>query len=665
MRLALALLGTLALGGSLAFGCGGDGEQQTSATASGSGGSSGGPPAPKAFCEGATTLLYDPLAGQVTSFPDDFFTIDDPTTPTKLRVHMVLGENIPKPPSGPTFETVFKDISTLDGFGTTAGLSLVVSGPLEPGSLPPSGAGSGKADASVVLVNLDSDAPEFVDFKWELVPEKMDDPMTTLIVSPLAPLRPKTRYGLAVTNRVTDANGTCVAPSPAMKDLLEAKATDPALARLAGKIGDLVDRLVAAKTITDPHELTSAVVFTTQHTVDDSAAIAAKIRTKAVAYTPVGPCADDPNKAYLICEGTFPADDFRVDKRAVDEATHAPQASYTIKVTTYLPKTGQPPFRTMIYGHGLNGDRSQGEQLAELAAPEGYATVAIDAVNHGDHPDPPGQLGAAVSFFGVSFNLMDPLDSVKLRDHWRQSTYDKLQLVEMLRPGVDIDGDDTPDVGVDELVYLGVSLGGIMSAELLAFAPEVKVALPIVPGARVVDIIKDGATFAPVITILKGQATDGQVARFFPVVQTVVDRGDSGAYVGHIVKDRLAGFEQAYPQVLMQMVIDDDTVPNSTNLFFARGLGVPHVGDELLPIGGIPHTATLPVSGNLDATHTGGVFQFDVVYEGTGPMTKMATHGNVAGNPVAIEQSFHFLSTYFADGKSEILDPYKTLGIKP
>src|SRR6185369_11267149 len=127
-----------------------------------------------------------------------------------------------------------------------------------------------------------------------------------------------------------------------------------------------------------------------------------------------------PGKGYLICEGSFPADDFRVAQRGVDETKLAAQAMYTLKVTSYLPKTGKAPFPTIIFGHGLGGDRHQAEALAELAAPAGYATVAIDAVKHGEHPDAPGSLGAAPSFFGLSLNFTDPLDSIALRDHWRQ-----------------------------------------------------------------------------------------------------------------------------------------------------------------------------------------------------------------------------------------------------
>jgi pimeloyl-ACP methyl ester carboxylesterase len=672
---AIPLFASIGCAAALGWGCSGN-DSQTSTTvsssssassSSGSGGGGGGAGGSVAFCQGKTELLYDPGSKQVDAFPDDYFSVDDASTVTGERVAMVLDKDVAPPASGASFKTVFDDISTLDGFGTTAALAITFSAPLDPKSLPKGGDGSGKADASVVIVNLDSPSAEFVDFDVELVPEKTGDPKTTLILTPTMPLAPTTRYGLVVTNRAHDAHGGCIAPSATMQELLAGKATSPKLTRLAGRFADLIKRLTAAGTIDGPGDISGATVFTTQHTVDDSAAIAKFIRAAAPpTYTAIGACTDPgATLTYLICEGSFPASDFRVARRAVDEAHHQPQDTYILPVTTYLPKTGTAPFPTIIYGHGLGGDRHQAEELAVLASPEGYATVAIDAVKHGNHPDGPGSLGSAASFFGLSVNLSDPLDSIALRDHWRQSTYDKLQLLELLRGGVDADGDGNADVNIDRFLYLGVSLGGIMSAEFTAFAPELDLSIPIVPGARVTNIIKDGAMFSQVIALLKGQATDGQIARFFPIVQTVVDRGDAGAYTQHMVGERLPGFASRTPQVLMQMVIADDTVPNPENLFFAHGLGVPHVGDELLKIGVIPHQQALPVSANLDATHTGGVFQFDIDYVGDGPMTQMATHSNVAGNPVAIAQSLHFIDSYYAAGVSEIIDPYRTLGIKP
>src|SRR4029077_14115904 len=189
------------------------------------------------------------------------------------------------------------------------------------------------------------------------------------------------------------------------------------------------------------------------------------------------------------------------------------------------------------------------------------------------------------------------------------------------------DGDGKPDVSVRDFLYLGVSLGGIMAAEFLAFAPNAQLGIPIVPGARVSQIVSDGMQLSVVVGLFRKSASDGDIARFFPLLQTAIDRGDSGAYVQHIPRHRLDSNDARPPQILMQMVINDDTVPNPTNRFFARGLGAPLVGDELQHIGTIAHNQALPISGNLDSKHTAGVFQYDVVFQGNGPATQMATHG--------------------------------------
>ncbi len=668
MRAAAWLVGA-ALGALWVGACGssddagpGAGGSSGAAGAAGSAGmagaDAGGAAGALAFCDGSTSVIYDPTAHTIDAFPDDYFTQDDASAVTGLRVHTKLGDNLDVPASAQTFASVFDDLSTLDGFGTTSAEYLQFTAPLDPASLPASGDGSGKATDSVLLVKL-GDTPELVSFQWEQLPEAQGDPHTTLVIDPMLPLTPKARYGLVVTTAAKDASGGCIAPSPVMRSLLDGSASDPALARLSGRYTDLMKALATLGAVKRADEISAAVVFTTEHTVEDSIAIAKDIRTRTPAYTATGACTD-PGGTYLVCEGTFPAGDYRKNRRGIVDGDPTPQDNYTLPVTTYLPKTkpASGQFPTIIFGHGLNGDRHQAAALADLAAPEGYATVAIDAVKHGDHPDK-ATLNAAVDFFGIS--LASGVDAIKLRDNWRQSTYDKLQLLEMLRPGVDVDGDSKPDVGIDKLVYLGVSLGGIMSSEFLAFAPEVQVGIPIVPGARVVDIIKDGQQFSAIISLLRGSNTDGAIVRFFPVVQSIVDRGDAGAYTQHIVSDRLPGFDGKKPQVLMQMVLNDDTVPNSTNLFFARGLGVPHVGDELLHVGTIPYEPTLPVSANLDASHTGGMFQFDVLADGTSP----ATHSSIAADPVAIDQTLHFIDTYYASGVSEILDPYRDLGIKP
>jgi hypothetical protein len=176
-------------------------------------------------------------------------------------------------------------------------------------------------------------------------------------------------------------------------------------------------------------------------------------------------------------------------------------------------------------------------------------------------------------------------------------------------------------------------------------------------------IVSAGQQFQVIVDIFAGMATDGEVARFFPLLQMVIDRGDPGVYAPFVAQQRLRGFDDARPQVLMQMVLDDDTVPNVSNTYFARCLGVPHVGEVIVPIGVVPLEPELPTAGNLDAEHTGGVFQLDLVVDGEGPATEPATHGNVARSSLAQLQITHFLDTLASDGVAEIVDPYAELGV--
>src|SRR5262245_8808733 len=100
MRSLPLVFSVFSLGAALASGCGG-GEQPSGSSASTSSGTGGaGPPS---FCAGKTSFVYDPASQQVDAFPDDFFSVDDESSATGMRVHMVLGDNVVKPASGPTF----------------------------------------------------------------------------------------------------------------------------------------------------------------------------------------------------------------------------------------------------------------------------------------------------------------------------------------------------------------------------------------------------------------------------------------------------------------------------------------------------------------------------------------------------------------------------------
>lgn len=617
------------------------------------------------FCEGPTRIAYAPESGRVDAFPDDYFTVEDPTTPTGLRVSMLPDHDVVADGALGNHVRLLHDISTLDGFGISSDLTLVLSGPIDESTLPVGGDGSGRPDASLVLVDLDASPISFLDFEWWQTPEGDGSDTHTLTIAPLGPLKSRTRYGVALTTKARDGQGACIAPSESMRLLLSGRAGSPRLERLNGRIQGLIDGLVQAGTITGPGELTAAFAFTTQSTWDTSAAVAAQIRQRTYPYQRLGDCTD--LGPYRECEGAFDVDDYRIDLHHIDDTAPSPQQTHTVAVTTYLPATGSGPFPTVIYAHSLTRDRYQALRMANFTCPLGVAVTAIDAVLHGDHPEQPespGEMGRLMAFMGMRSDLNPPIDGRKLRDNLRQSAYDKLQFLEMLRPGVDIDGDGLADVGIHPLGYVGASLGGIMAPEFLAFAPEVTFALTVVPGAKVGWIIQYGEAFQILVLILQDMASDGEMARLFPLLQAVIDRGDPSAYTRHVILERLPGFDQGTPHLLAQMAIGDEVVPNMSTLAYVQGLGLPLVGDALLPIPGVPHAPDLPTAENLSPGMTAGVFQYDIVWVGSGPDVEAATHRNVADNPITVHQSQHFLNTFLGSGVSEIVDPYRELGVK-
>jgi hypothetical protein len=156
-------------------------------------------------------------------------------------------------------------------------------------------------------------------------------------------------------------------------------------------------------------------------------------------------------------------------------------------------------------------------------------------------------------------------------------------------------------------------------------------------------------------------AVEGDVRRFFPVLQTLIERGDSSNYARYVTGKRLDIGGARHPQLLLNFALNDDTVPPGCNRSIARALGAPHLDKILEPIGIIPLGGGGPITGNVDdGKVTAGVFQFDRVTKDDGTV-QVAKHSNVARSPEGIEQTKTFLQTWLDTGIATIVDPYVVL----
>ena len=591
------------------------------------------PAEPYVVPDGATAGWYEPLES-VTTFPDDFHTVDEADSYTGLAVDIQPEAEAWMRASLPEGFNVVDGLETLDGFGTTAGIILRFTGPLDTSTV---------HDGTTTLVALDGSG-EVQPFEVEWV-----DDGATAIVYPLFPLEPGRRFGLALSTDVLDASGEPVWAAPALHELLVGEATDPRLARLHERYAALL-----AAVERQAEDVAAATVFTTQSIPEEDLAVAAVLESATPEIRMEGPC--EPTGTVLLCPAVLIADDFLDEDQHFSlpfGATPVAQRSYELPLNLYVPDDGaQGPRPVIVYGHGLGGDRGEGRGFASQVAELGLAVAALDAPSHNDHPTNPDayELYWIFQFFGLG--LEGTLDVLQMRDHWRQAAWDKLQLVDAIRDGVDLDEDGVADLDGDRVYYSGHSLGGIMGAHLLALDPTLTAAELSVPGGRVGDIVYRGEIFAPLVAIMSPDGTgEGDVARFFPMMQAAIERGDASNWAPRVLDgDR---------DVLMTMVIDDGIIPNECNRSLARAFGVQHAPPILQEVEGLEPAGELPVAGNLGG-RTAVLYQYDEKLQGCEFLP--ADHEDAQDNDLADAQLRHWWRTVLQQDLGEVVDPYSALG---
>jgi len=594
------------------------------------------PDEPYEVPDGATAGWYDPLT-EITTFPDDLHTVDDGTTPTGLAVDIQPEAEEVLRASLPEGFNVVDGLESLDGFGTTAAIVLRFTAPLDTSTL----------DTDTArLVALDGDAtPLPFEVEWT-------DGGATAIVYPSFPLEPKRLHGFVATRGLLDAEGEPVWAAPTLHALLQGESTEPRLVRLHDRYSSLLD---AVDDLATAEEVATATVFTTQSLHEEDLAVAAVLAEAEPEVRADGPC--EVQGTVDLCPAVLVADDFldeaqhfRLDPGAVPEA----QRSYELPLDVYLPVDApENPLPVIVYGHGLGGDRGEGKGFARQVADLGLAVVSLDAPSHNDHPTNPDsyELYWIFQFFGLG--LEGTLDVLQMRDHWRQAAWDKLQLVAAIRAGVDLDGDGTPELDGERIYYSGHSLGGIMGAHLLALDPQLIHAELSVPGGRVGDIVYRGEIFAPLVAVMSPEGTqEGDVARFFPLMQAAIERGDAANWAPLVLDGER--------DVLMTMVIDDGIIPNECNRMLARAFGVHHAPPFLQEVSGLERIDSLPVSGNVDG-RTAVLYQYDEKLQ-DGEL-QPADHEDAQDNDLGDAQLHHWWTTVLDQGLGEVVDPYEELGL--
>lgn len=573
---------------------------------------------------GVTLAAYAPNR-HLDTFPDLFHSVPDASTETGLRVR--LGDaardqlNALLPPGF----TIVQGLEELDGFGTTAGVSIAFTAPVDPTSLA----------ATLRFVRLTDGADVPADVGWT-------DQGNTAILEPLFPLVPATPYAVILTHDLVDAEGGVVWRSVDL-DAAMTGDLDNAPARLAETWAQALEVTGLGR-----DDVAAGAVFVTQSIGAQDEAVKQLVVGAHPTLAALS-CAPDGDRTR--CEATLTATDVLGEDGTIGaDETPTALGTYTLPATLWLPGDGKGgPYPTVLHGHGLGGDRYEAHNDADPLSAIGFAVAAIDAPFHGDHPGAPdGDLLPILEFFGISIESMS-MDVRKLRDNFRLGSWEKLQLAAALRAGFDADQDGRDDFDGARLAYSGHSLGGVMGPQFLAQDPALGTGYLSVPGGRVSAIVQKSGTFAPLVALMQPPgALPGDLDRFFPLLQAAIERADPLNWAPQIL--------DGSRDVLVQEVLDDDIMPNETTHALVRALGVHLVGPNLLPVAGLDvDTDPMPISGNVDG-RTAVLYQYDdMIDEG---QVVQARHSHIFSSDSNRVQMPRWFQSWLDDGLSEAIDPF-------
>ncbi len=587
---------------------------------------------------GEVVVQFDPSNPEIGPYPSDFLTVPDSTQLTGRRVNLPL----PNCDAQPSLCTQLGIINQLDGFNVQPRLRVRFSGPVDTSTLR-------KGIFFVALDNLTSDEAGLQQ-PGDTVPinEVVYDPATnTAYAKPDAAFDQHRRYMIVVTDGVHDATGNPVVADPAFTACVQ-----------VGSLRDYCTSLAHGVEGVSGHVVSASIFTTLSATAWLERARMQLQNTPIVIHRPSAPyvfnVADLSTLAANFDTGsapplsiTLPLDQFAAlfgnvgriafasyqspqvlnTQQTIDPVPSGadlklPLATNEISFHAYLPKDPAPAngYPVVIFGHGF-GDSSFGGPtiVSPVLAQAGFATVAINVAGHGYGPrsnvvitDKSGNSTTVLSGGrGVDLDgngiigstegclILTPA-AVGLRDCFRQTVVDLMQLIRVIQAGVDLDGDGVADLDGSRIYYVGQSLGSLYGTMLNAVEPAVRAAVLNVGGGSVVDIARwsdayqsiaeqflnsqvppllaPGTTFKDTYPFrdqpvkINDVSGASDVQNLLELLEWLQNQGDPIEFATHLQRSTLPGVQPK--SVLWQIARADRTMPNpaSSNLILTAGM---------------------------------------------------------------------------------------------
>ncbi|HEX2496761.1 MAG TPA: Ig-like domain-containing protein, partial [Gaiellaceae bacterium] len=448
-------------------------------------------------------VLVHPGVGLATvkvgqPFPTNLYTVRDHTQATGLRV------NLPKPDCAvrPSDCADIDVLNQLDGFNIQPRISIPFSGPIDVSTV---------SSSTVFLVGPHFNRVGIDQIVWEQA-------TNTLHAETDEQLRAATTYLLVVTRGIRGPDGKRIKAgavslfttqsirSISRKIRRQLRKVEPSF--VLGSGGErTVFPLSTVSSITWQRQISTAPTFSTGGLF---LPLLAGVGTVAF--------------------GSYESPDYQNAAKVIPAVgtrtgNPRPQGTNDVQFSLFLP-TASPPdggWPVAILGHAFTDWKNGAPPvLAGTFARSGIATIAINVVGHGGGPlgtytvnrtglpsvtlplggrgiDQDGN-GSIDSTEGV--NAAPPYTLISNRDGLRQTVIDLMQLVKVLRGGVDVDADGADDLSTSRIYYAGQSFGGMYGTQLLGLERNLRAGVLNVPGGPVIEIARLSPSFRGLVGLL-------------------------------------------------------------------------------------------------------------------------------------------------------------------
>lgn len=587
------------------------------------------PEAPLVVEDGCQPLLAGTAKDEVSQatcllpYPSDFHRIADPAMPSGFRVAL-RGAAKPRKTDGKLADphdgyapdgasTIPAIVATLPSALVRDGLSGVTADP----------SGTLRPESATVLLEADTGA--FIAHYTDLHEDDEDGVHAGIVLRPLAPLRPRTRYVAALAG-IRTIDGSPAPPPEGFRRLRDG-ARDERFEREVfaplERAGVTRDRLQLAWDFTTESE--ERKTGDLLHVVELTRAWLGESQPDVT----VTSTADDEVKLAIGVPRFLDGDGPRARLFRGPDGRVAQNGTTTVELVVVIPpelRAGAAPGRALAFGHGFFGGTS------ELESPTGRTIAA--------------RLGAVT--FGIDWTGMSRADLVAIADTFAEAPERVTDFAERLHQAmaswlvvtslVKTRLVDTPELRRKDggplwdpafLGYFGASQGHILGGTLSAIDDDIQRAVLNVGGGGFVHIMPRSGAFGAFSLVLRSTFSDSLTRlTFTSMMQASLDRIDPVTYAP-LLGDR----------ALLQTGLGDNAVPNTAAFLHARAIGAKLIVPSPRPVFGLEETP----GGAPGSTLT--VFDYGLEQPTDAPLPQNPNpiHDTLRTNDAAIRQMDAFL----------------------